>query len=31
MLMQELELGQGEFQNCVHDKKLQEKVGGLRG
>jgi hypothetical protein len=31
MLRQELELRQGEFQNCVHDKELQEKVGGLRG
>jgi len=31
MLRQELELGQGKFQNCVHDKELQEKVGGLKG
>ncbi len=31
MLRQELEPGQGKFQNCMQDKGLQEKVGGLRG
>jgi hypothetical protein len=31
MLRQELESGQSKFQNCVHGKELQEKVGGLRG
>jgi len=31
MLRQELESGQSKFQNCVHDKELQEKVGGLKG
>jgi hypothetical protein len=31
MLRQELELGQGEFQNYMHDKELQEKPGGFRG